>query len=150
MFRKTIAYTDYNGVNRTEDFYFNLSKAELLKLQLGHKGGYQQYLQRCFDTDDVPELLKIFEELIDMSYGIKDETGKKFVKSKDLTEEFKQTEAYSEMFVEFLTVPDAAQEFFTKIMPKDIQDRLFLDDEVNEDRVARLAATMAGQESTQS
>lgn len=139
MFKKTVSYIDYNGKERTEDFYFNISKAELMKLQLGRKGGYQEYLQRCFDAEDVPELLKIFEELIDMSYGEKDDTGKRFIKSAELTEAFKQTEAYSDLFIEFLTSPDAAQEFFTKIMPKDIQEQL-PKEAANSDRLSNLVA----------
>ena len=124
MFKKTITYTDYNGVSRTEDFYFNLNKAELTKLQLGYPGGYEQYVRRCLDAEDVPALLKIFEELIDLSYGEKDDSGKRFIKNQQLTESFKQTEAYSEMFVDFLTNQNSAEEFFIKIMPVDIQNSL--------------------------
>ena len=99
MFKKTIEYVDYNGDSRKEDFYFNLSKAELLKLQLGYPGGYESYIQKCLDAGDVPKLLQVFDELIDLAYGEKDDSGRRFIKSRELTESFKQTEAYSEMFI---------------------------------------------------
>lgn len=124
MLKKTIVYTDYNGEERKEDFYFNLTKAELIKLQLGYPGGYENYLHKCLDAGNVPELLKVFDELIDLAYGEKDDTGRRFVKSKELTDSFKQTEAYSEMFTEFITNEAAAKDFFLKILPGEVQSKL--------------------------
>lgn len=118
MLKKTITYTDYDGNERTEDFYFNLNKAELLEMELGIKGGMQNFLQKIIDTKDVPELAALFKKIILMSYGEKDADGRKFIKSKELTDAFTQTEAYSELYMELCTDSDKAAAFMNAIIPK--------------------------------
>lgn len=118
MLTKKITYTDYNGEERTETFYFNITKAELTKLQFKHPGGYSEYLERIIESKDVAELMQAFEDLIDLAYGEKSEDGKRFVKSRELTEAFKQTEAYSELFVELMTDGDASSAFANGILPE--------------------------------
>ena len=101
MLKKTITYTDYEGVERTEDFYFNLNKAEVIKW-LTTSGGYtiDKLLQRLVKEDNAKQVMVIFEDLIKMSYGEKSLDGKRFVKNDELWEAFSQTEAYSELFIE--------------------------------------------------
>lgn len=118
MLKKTIAYTDYDGNERKEDFYFNLTKAELLEMELGISGGMQNFLQRIIDAKDVPELADIFKKIILKSYGVKSPDGKRFVKSDELTTEFTQTEAYSELYMELCTDSDKAAAFMNAIIPK--------------------------------
>ena len=118
MLTKKITYVDYNGEDRTETFYFNLTKAELTKLQFSHSGGYGEYLQRIVAAKDLPALMEAFDNLIDLSYGEKSDDGKRFIKSPELTKAFKETEAYSELFSELLTNSDAASAFANGIMPK--------------------------------
>lgn len=120
MLKKTIKFVDYNGVERTEDFYFNLSKAELSEMELETPGGFSAMLQRIASAQDVPSLVKIFKELILRSYGEKSDDGRRFVKSKELSEAFSQTEAYSELFMELATNADAASAFINGIVPADI------------------------------
>lgn len=118
MYKKTIKYTDYNEVEREEDFYFNLSKAELMEMELVHPEGFEAWLQGIINANDNETLLKIFKEIILSSYGEKDPTGKRFVKSEELSKAFAQTEAYSELYMELLTNTDAAIEFVNGIVPK--------------------------------
>ena len=118
MLKKTIKYTDYNGVDREEDFYFNLSKAEIMEMELTTVGGLEAMINRIVSTQDVPSLVKIFKDLIRKSYGEKTPDGKRFVKSEEITDAFTQTEAYSNLFMEFATSADAAAEFVNGIMPK--------------------------------
>lgn len=118
MLKKTIKYTDYNGVERTEDFYFNLSKAELTEMELEVPGGFSAMIQKISKTQDTPSLIKIFKDLILRSYGVKSDDGKRFIKSKELSEEFSQTEAYSELFMELSTNAEAASEFVNGIVPE--------------------------------
>lgn len=117
MLTKKITYTDYDGIERTETFYFNLSKAEIAEMQLIHPGGYAEYLQRIVDAKDQEKVVEAFKTLILNAYGEKSDDGKRFRKSKELSEEFSQTEAYSELFMELITEPDAGSAFVNGIMP---------------------------------
>ena len=117
MFKKTIKYTDYNGVNRTESFYFNLSPADLIDMEV-ESGGYKQMIQNIIDSQDIQSLMKAFKELIRRSYGVKSQDGKHFVKNDEVFEEFVSTPAYSNLIMEFLEDTDKAVEFVNGIMPK--------------------------------
>lgn len=118
MLTKSITYTDYDGVERTENFMFNLTKAELAELNLTTEGGLQAVIQKIIDSRDIPEITKWFKKIIMMAYGEKSADGRRFVKSQELTEEFLQTEAYSELFVELITDENAASAFINGIIPK--------------------------------
>ena len=117
MLKKTIKYVDYNGVERTEDFYFNLSKAELAEMELSVDGGMSKMIENISKTNDAPSVVKFFKEIILKSYGEKSEDGKRFKKSEELSESFYQTEAYSEMFMEFFTDTESAISFINNIIP---------------------------------
>lgn len=120
MLKKTITYVDYNGVERTEDFYFNLTKAEVMEMELSTTGGYVEMLEEIINAKDSATLIKIFKDLILRAYGEKSKDGKRFVKSEELSTAFSQTEAYSMMFMEFATDADAASAFVNGILPQDI------------------------------
>ena len=119
MLKKTIAYTDYNGVERKEDFYFNLSKAEILEMEMSTVGGLAEMINKIVTTQDAPAIIKIFKELILKAYGEKSADGKQFIKSKELSNAFSQTEAYSVLFMELATDADAASKFVNGIVPAD-------------------------------
>lgn len=118
MLKKRIKYTDYNGVEREEDFYFNLSKAEVAEMELEVKGGLSAKIQQIVDADNRPELIRIFKDLIVRSYGVKSLDGKRFVKTDEIRDEFLQSEAYSELFMELATNANAASEFINGIVPQ--------------------------------
>ena len=122
MIKKTITYTDYNGSKRTEDFFFNLSKAELIDMEFGVYGGYSEAVKKIVDSNDTPSIMKCFKEIILKAYGKKTDDGRRFIKSEELSKEFEQTEAYSEMIVDFIQHPDVAAEFIRKVMPSDIAE----------------------------
>lgn len=128
MYKKTITYTDYNDVEQTEDFYFNLSKAELMKIQIQNNGTLQAKLERLMNTRETSEIAQIFQDIIDMSYGIKSDDGKRFIKNQEVLDAFKQSEAYSELYVELTTNTDAAVEFITGIIPAKIAEQLDKDE----------------------
>ena len=117
MLTKTITYTDYNGEERSEQFYFNMTKAELAELNLTTEGGLQEVLRKIIDAKNVPELTKWFKKIVLMSYGEKSADGKRFIKSEELTEAFTQTEAYSELFMELITDSEAASNFINGLLP---------------------------------
>ena len=116
MLKKTITYTDYNGITRTEDFYFNLTKAEIVEMQLSTNGGLDVMIKKIIDSQDSPSIIKIFKELLLKAYGEKSDDGKRFVKSKEISEGFAQTEAYSQLFMELATDTDAASKFVNGIV----------------------------------
>ena len=117
MYIKPITYTDYAGVERTEDFYFNLSKAEIIEKQLGTYGGYAEMLEKIVAKKDGPLIISTFKKLIMDSYGERSEDGKRFIKSKELSTAFIQTEAYSVLLEELCTDASAGAEFVNGIMP---------------------------------
>ena len=119
MIKKTITYVDYNGNERTEDFYFNLNKAEIARMEMSTKGGMAEMISRIVAAQDVPSLISVFEEMIQKSYGIKTPDGRGFVKRHEDLESFMATEAYSQLFMELVTDADAAAEFLNKIIPND-------------------------------
>lgn len=120
MLKKTITYTDYNGTERTEDFYFNFTKAELADMNLSVNGGLKEMIQKIIDTHDVPGIAKIFKDVIFKAYGEKSADGRRFIKSQELSEAFSQTEAYSEFYMELATDSKAAAAFINGIMPADL------------------------------
>ena len=120
MLKKTITYTDYNGVERTEDFYFNLSKAELMEMELGTTGGFAEMIQKIVNAQDGPAIIKVFKDLILKAYGEKSADGKRFIKSDEISSAFSQTEAYSQLFMELSTDADAAANFVNGIVPGDV------------------------------
>lgn len=128
MLKKNIKYVDYNGVERSEDFYFNLSQAEIMEMQLSKDGGLSDYLQKIIDAKDVPTLMKIFKDLVLKAYGEKSDDGRRFVKiapdGHRLADDFAQTEAYSIMFMELATDADAASKFVTSVIPADLASKL--------------------------
>lgn len=120
MLKQTITYEDYNGAQRTEDFYFNLTKAEIMKMELSTTGGLTEMIQRIIAAQDTPALVDIFEKLILKAYGVKSPDGKRFEKSEELTNAFAQTEAYSNLFMELATDADKAAKFINGIVPADL------------------------------
>ena len=117
MLKKTITYTDYNGAERTEDFYFNLSKAEVMEMEMSTSGGLAEMITRIVAEQDAPAIIKIFKELVLKAYGQKSPDGKRFIKSEEMSIAFSQTEAYSKLFMELATDADAAAKFVNGIIP---------------------------------
>lgn len=121
MLKENIVYTDYNGVERNEDHYFNLSKAEIMEMEMSTVGGFAEMVQGVVKAQDAPSIIKIFKELILKAYGVKSPDGKRFIKSEALSTEFAQTEAYSELFMKLATDADAAARFINGIVPADMK-----------------------------
>lgn len=125
MLKKTITYTDYNGTERTEDFYFNLTKAELMEMEMSTTGGLAEMIQNIVQAQDAPSIIKIFKDLVLKAYGEKSLDGKRFVKVNDagvpLSLGFSQTEAYSQLFMELATDADAASKFVNGIVPAEVR-----------------------------
>ena len=120
MIKKTVTFTDYNGVERTEDFYFNLTKAEVMEMEMSTTGGLAETIQKIVAAQDAPAIIKIFKELVLRAYGEKSPDGRRFIKSDDISAAFSQTEAYSQIFMELATDADAAAKFVNGIVPADM------------------------------
>jgi len=120
MLKKLIKYVDYDGKERAENFYFYMSKAELMEMELGTVGGMQNLIQLIIDKQDIPKIMEAFKTIILKSYGEKSADGRRFIKSKELSEAFSQTEAYSNLYMELITDADAAAVFINGIVPEDV------------------------------
>ncbi len=126
MLKKTISYVDYNGTERTEDFYFNLTQQEIAEMQLSTNGGLDQYIQNIVAAQDGAQIIALFKDLICKSYGEKSLDGKYFLKEDEdghkLVNKFKATEAFSNLYIELATNTEAATAFVNGITPKMPED----------------------------
>lgn len=118
MLKKTVTYTDYNGSERTEDFYFNLTKAEIMEMELTTVGGLSAMIEKIVAAKDGPTIIKTFKDLVLKAYGEKSADGRRFIKSPEISEAFAQTEAYSQIFMELATDDEAAAKFVNGIIPE--------------------------------
>lgn len=120
MLSKSITYTDYNGIERTEVFRFNLTKAEIMEMEMGTSGGFAEMVQKIVDAKDAPAIIRVFKDLVLKAYGVKSDDGKRFIKSPELSAEFAQTEAYSQLFMELATDAEKGAEFINGIVPAEM------------------------------
>lgn len=119
MFKDTVTYENFEGVTVTKDLYFNLTKAEITKMQLSTEGGFDKKIQSIIDSKDQGKIVELFEELIMRAYGVRTEDGE-FVKPKNAAEAFITTEAYSTFFMDLISSESKQKAFFMGIMPKDL------------------------------
>ena len=121
MIKKTVTYEDFNGQERTEDFYFNLTEAELSEMELSLNGGLSTYLEKIVQENDNEKIIQYFKKIVLMSYGKKSLDGRNFYKNEEIKEDFKSTAAYSKIFMELATDDTAAAAFVNGIIPKSIE-----------------------------
>lgn len=130
MIKKTVTYTDYNGVERTENFYFNLSEAEVMEMEMSTEGGMAESIQKVVDAKDAPAIIRVFKDLVLKAYGVKSDDGRRFMKTKPdgtrYADDFKETEAYSQIFMELATDADAAAKFVNGIVPAKLAQKAAL------------------------
>lgn len=116
MLKKTITYTDLNGIERTEDFYFDMSKLEIVKMQVSTKGGYDVQLKSIAADLNGALIMEFFENFIAKAYGEKSEDGRRFMKSEEISKAFMETPAYEVLFEELVTDDKAAADFVNTVM----------------------------------
>ena len=124
MIKKTVNYTDFNGVAQTEELYFNLTKMELVKLDAEFVGGLQQTIQTAVDNNDTKTIMDCIEKILIKGYGKKSDDGKRFIKSAEMAEEFKQSAAFDEVFYQIASNEDEASAFITGLMPADLMNQI--------------------------
>ena len=121
MLKKTMTTVDFGGTKRTETYYFNLTKAEIMEMQLTTDGGFVQMIQKATDAQSNQELVKTFKDIICKSYGVLSPDGRKFIKNEAVLEDFMATQAFSDLYMELLNDENAAAEFFNGVLPEDLQ-----------------------------
>lgn len=125
MIKETVTYTDFNGTERTEDFYFNFTEAELAEMQLEIDGGLEDAIRQIVNSNDTPKIIDIFKNTIFLrAYGQKSPDGRRMIKTKEVVEEFTQTPAYSQLFMKYATDADALASFINNVIPADLKDRV--------------------------
>jgi hypothetical protein len=120
MIKKTITYEDFNGTMRTETFYFNYSKAELLEMEMSTEGGFVERIQRIIDAKEAPALIKLWKKFVIDAYGVKSDDGRRFMKNDDIRAAFVECPAYSAIFMELATDDVAGSEFVKGVVPADM------------------------------
>ena len=123
MVVEKIKYTDFNGLEREEEFMFNLTEAEITEMELTTDGGLSDSIKKIIAAQDTPQIIKVFKMLLLKSYGEKSADGRRFVKSDKLSEEFAQTNAYSQLFMKLATDDKAAVAFINGIIPDSMQEK---------------------------
>lgn len=124
MFKKTVTYRDFNDVERTEEYFFHLSTTEVLKLEKNKDGSLSEQLEKIQRDEDEAAMLDMITKLVLLAYGEKSEDGRRFVKSDKLVEEFTETEAYSQIFLDIMTNENELIDFITGILPKEMSQEV--------------------------
>lgn len=124
MVVEKIKYTDFNGVEREEEFMFNLTEAEITEMELTTEGGLSDSIKKIISAQNTPQIIETFKMLLLKSYGEKSADGRRFVKSEDLSKEFTQTNAYSQLFMKLATDDKAAAAFINGIIPESMRERV--------------------------
>lgn len=140
MIKKTITYTDFDGNSRTEEHYFNLTKAEILDIQFEEVGGFDKMLTKIVQEQDVVKLIKLFKQIIKVSYGVKSPDGRKFSKSEDIWKNFVETEAYSQLYMELIQDSKKAADFINGILPAELNDPKAIEEAKKKLGMAEVAA----------
>lgn len=122
MYKMTETYEDYDGNQRTEDFYFHLTKAEIMEMDFLEDGGLQRTIEKIVATQDRKGLIEIFKKLVIGAYGEKSADGRRFMKNDEIRRNFMETEAYSQIFMKLATDDKEASNFINNIIPKDLQE----------------------------
>ena len=123
MVVKKIKYKDFNGVEREEEFMFNLTEAEITEMELTTDGGLSDSIKKIISAQDTPQIIETFKMLLLKSYGEKSADGRRFIKSDELSKEFTQTNAYSKLFMELAYDDKAAVAFINGIIPESMRER---------------------------
>lgn len=125
MIKETVTYKDYNGTERTEDFYFNFTTAELAEMQLEVDGGLEDKIRQILNANDTPKIIKIFKDTIFLkAYGKKSEDGRRMIKNQEVLDEFVQSPAYSILFMKYATSSDALAKFINEVLPVDLRNKV--------------------------
>jgi hypothetical protein len=118
MLKHDITYENFDGEQVTETFYFNLTKTEIIELEVGYDGGLEATIKRIIAANENRKLVAEFKKIVLLAYGVKSEDGKRFIKSDQIREEFSQTAAYDELFIKLASDADYAADFIKGILPK--------------------------------
>lgn len=120
MLKKTISYVDYNGIPCSDDFYFNLSKPEIVEMEYSVEGGFSEFLTKIARENNPAKIIEAFKLIVLKAYGEKSADGKRFLKSREISEAFFQTGAYEVMFMEFIEDPSKFEEFVNAVVPREL------------------------------
>jgi hypothetical protein len=120
MLKKTVKYTDFDNVERTDTLYFNLTQAELLEIEIHTPGGMEKTIKNAVSDEKSDKIFDIMKELIMKSYGEKNSDGK-FIKTAAISEAFSHTECYSTLLFDVLETSEKAANFFNAIISPQVE-----------------------------
>jgi hypothetical protein len=134
MLKKTITFKDLDGNDVSEEFYFNLSKAEITEMELSMDGGFSAYLRTIIESKDGAQIMATFKKIITASVGKRSEDGRRLIKNQEVIDDFVQSDAYSVLFMELVTNAEAAASFMQNIVPSDVSDAVRKNTETSKDK----------------
>lgn len=120
MLTKAITYTNYNGEKRTKNFYFNLTRTELAKMELTNKAGMEATIKQMVNEDDRAKIIELFEKIVLSAYGEKSSDGEEFLKSPEIVARFVAHPAYDVLFMELISSDKAMSDFINAVIPNDL------------------------------
>ena len=123
MLKETITYIDFNDQERTEDFYFNLTRTELIRMEMSKNGSLTGLLTKIVKANDMPDIFEAMEMLILKAYGEKSTDGRFFNKSEEISNNFMNSPAYDKLFEKLTTDATYAYKFLMGILPKDLAEQ---------------------------
>lgn len=124
MIKKNITYVDFDGEERTDAFYFNLSKAELMDIELDYNGNMSEAMNIMLEKRDMKGVLGLLSKLVRKAYGEKSGDGKRFLKNKELEDGFATTDAFSNLLIELVNDEKKLEAFVTGVIPADMRDEV--------------------------
>ena len=122
MYAEKVTYTDYNGNERTDTLYFNLTKSEMMRLDLEMDGNLREYLIRISESRNGKEIMEMFDKVLRLAYGVKSDDGKRFMKGDDIYKAFTETEAYNEFFFKLVTDASYAGKFIDGVVAEGLKN----------------------------
>lgn len=119
MFATTVNYTDFDGHERKETLYFNITEQQMRDLYQDDPDFSEKALTNAMETRDNNEFLRIMKKLILASYGEKSEDGKVHKKNKEIRENFECSAAFEQLMDDIMYKADEKylKGFFTQIFP---------------------------------
>lgn len=136
MITRTIPYVDYNGVQRKEKFYFDLSQFEATEIAMEMPDGIIEELTDDEGSDKQQTAIHLIEKLggkgvmdfikkiVLKSYGVKSPDGRRFIKSEELSTEFSQTPAFSSFMMKLMTDDKEASNFINGVIPAELASKM--------------------------
>lgn len=122
VLKKAITYQNLDGEEVTEEFHFQLTKAEVAERALIEGSGYADRLKALSVETDGAKIIKHFKEILESAVGRRE--GQLFIKNDDVRNHFMFSGAYDVFFMDLLEEKDSGAEIIKAMLPKDAHEAI--------------------------